>query len=89
MLTAVPGAGGASIAANTLAVSVTVVASCRISSSDDWFESDLQIAGTVKSNCTTRFAYSVSVTQSTPMVTIHGSLRTGAYRDGPAVTVSY
>jgi spore coat protein U-like protein len=87
VLAAVPGAGGASIGANTLAVSVTVVSSCRISSSEGRFESDPQGAVSVKSNCTTRSAYSISVTPGAPPPTVDGALRVGL--DGPAVTVSY
>lgn len=89
VLAAVPGAGGASIASNTLAVSVTVVASCRISSSEDRFEPDAQLTGAVKSNCTTRSAYSVSVTQSAPLILVDGSRLPGADREMPTVTVSY
>jgi spore coat protein U-like protein len=89
VLAAVPGAGGASIAANTLAVSVSVVASCRISNSEDRFEPDPQTTGSVKSNCTIRSAYSVSVTPGAPSLTVDGAMRSGAGLDGPAVTVSY
>lgn len=86
---AISAAGGESMAANTLAVSVTVVASCRISSGGDPFESYTKPAGIVKSSCTDRVSYSVSVMRGAPLAGLDGTSRTGANMDEPAVTVSY